>query len=218
VSEVGKFEEKDITDHYLETYKMISRVIEEAEEEFEAVEKKKIVMAAIRELRRKRLISKKEEEGMLKKITEQLEDVFEVLRRKGVVYQHIAGTLIQIVELNRNAYVGESVLSYLEELEERVWQTYSEEKSKIQKLMDEYNAALSALKKVWKLLEIPCPKAGYYVQQDYLLGEKRVNWYETLNALREGIRCLRSWVESFVRWRRSRLEKLMEELEEALIV
>jgi len=178
------------------------------------------VMTAIRELRRKRLISKKEEEGMLKKITEQLEDVFEVLRRKGVVYQHIAGTLIQIVELNRNAYVGEFVLSYLKELEERAEWTYSWETSKIQELMDEYNAALSTLKKVWKLLEIPCPKAGYYVQQDYLLGGERVEWHKTLDALKEEIRCLRSWVESSVRWRRNnRLEKLIEEaLEEALIV
>ena len=218
VSGIGEFKEKDITGHYLETYKMISRVIEEAEEEFEAVEKKKIVMTAIKELRRKRLISRKEEEEMLKKITEQLEDVFEVLRRKGVIYQHIAGTLIQIVELNRNAYVGESVLSYLKELEEKAWWTYSWEKSKIQELMDEYNAALSALKKVWKLLDIPCPKAGYYVQRDYLLGEGRVKWHETLDALREEIRCLRSWVESFVRWRRSRSERLIEELEEELIV
>ena len=226
VSEVGKFKEKDITDHYLETYKMISEIIEEAEEEFELVEKKRIVMTAIRELRRKRLISRKEEEEMLKKISEQLEDVFEVLRRKGVVYQHIAGTLIQIVELHRNAYVGEAVLSYLKELEEKVEWTSSWEHSKIEKLMDEYNATLSALKKVWKLLDIPCPEVGYKmreyivfsIEEGKFVKKEEIDWEQTLKALETVTRCLRSWVESFVRWRRNKLEKLIEELEEALIV
>ncbi len=182
---------KEISSHYLEVYGMISRIIEEAEREFELVEKKKIVMTIIRELRRKRLITKEEEEEILEKITEQLDDAFETLRRKGIIYQHIAGTLIQIVELHRNAYIGEAVLSYLKELEEEAKWTRSWEHSRIEKLMDEYNATLSALRKVWKLLDIPCPEAEYYVTY-WAESWKTVNWEKTRNALRTVIRCLRS--------------------------
>ncbi len=212
--------EKHISSYYFEIFDMIMQIIEEAEREWELVEKKKELMRIIRELRRMKLITKEEEEEMLDRISEQMETALEVMRRKGVVYEHVAGTLIQIVELKRNAYIGEAILQYLKELEERVKWTNGFEHEKINRLIDEYNATLSALKKVWKLLDIPCKEMTYYMKTTTVFNyttlqfetKTIVYWYGTLQALKESVRCLRSYVESFINWKKKKSKELLVEV------
>ena len=195
---------KEITEHYVQITHMVKSVIEIAEKEFEILRKKKVVL---RELTRLEKMTNIDMSKAKKLVIEQAQLSLEILRRRGVINEHLYGYLIQVIEIERNAFIGKIVLGYLRNLQRKVKETWSSEHEKIRDLMDEYNAILNTLKKKFKLLEIPCKEATYEIDffsillNQLLLGKQAepvIDWYKTLKTLERRLDCLIDFIESII--------------------
>lgn len=188
---------KEITTYYIQYLNMVEDIVGRAEKEYEIVRLKKLVL---RELTRLERMTGKDLSKAKKTVIEQAKLTLEVLRRQGVIDEHLYGYLIQKIEIDRNAFIAKMVIKYLKNVQEELRNMIGIDKDKIKHLMDEYNAILDTLKKRFKLIEIPCQEAVYMIDELFysLFGKDVVDWERTRRALEVRVRCLIDFLESII--------------------